>query len=82
MISFCNQCEGYRGIGTSFNATLISHVLCFLQRVYGVRGLRVADGSIMPYIVSGNTNAPIIMIGEKVSDLIKKSWNMKVTNFY
>lgn len=34
-------------------------------RVYGVRGLRVIDGSIMPNQVSANTNAPIIMIGMK-----------------
>ena len=39
-------------------------------RVHGVSGLRVADCSIMPEIVSGNTNAPAIMIGEKASDLI------------
>ena len=39
-------------------------------RVHGIRGLRVADCSIMPQIVSGNTNAPAIMIGEKVSDMI------------
>ncbi|WP_223420838.1 GMC family oxidoreductase [Tateyamaria pelophila] len=39
-------------------------------RVHGIRGLRVADCSIMPEIVSGNTNAPAIMIGEKASDLI------------
>lgn len=39
-------------------------------RVKGVQGLRVADASIMPQIVSGNTNAPAIMIGEKASDLV------------
>jgi choline dehydrogenase len=39
-------------------------------RVHGIAGLRVADASIMPTIVSGNTNAPCIMIGEKASDLV------------
>jgi choline dehydrogenase len=39
-------------------------------RVYGVEGLRVADASIMPFITTGNTNAPTFMIGEKASDLL------------
>jgi choline dehydrogenase len=39
-------------------------------RVYGVQGLRVADASIMPQVVAGNTNAPSIMIGEKCAAMV------------
>jgi len=44
-------------------------------RVYGVDGLRICDSSIMPRLVSSNTNAPSIMIGEKASDLIRRASN-------
>jgi choline dehydrogenase len=41
-------------------------------RVHGIQGLRVADASIMPTVISGNTNAACIMIGEKLADMIIK----------
>jgi len=41
-------------------------------RVHGLVGLRVADASVMPTVVSGNTNAATIMIGEKLADIVRQ----------
>ncbi|XP_012542669.2 glucose dehydrogenase [FAD, quinone] [Monomorium pharaonis] len=43
-------------------------------KVIGVQGLRVADGSIMPEIISAHTNIPVYMIAEKLADMVKEDW--------
>ena len=39
-------------------------------KVHGLDGLRVADASVMPFVVSGNLNAPSMMIGQRASEII------------
>lgn len=43
-------------------------------RVYGIDGLRIADASVMPKVVSGNTHPTIVMIAERTVDFIKSTW--------
>lgn len=65
-----NSVSIYHPTGTCKMGQGETAVVDDMLRVQGIGGLRVADCSIMPEIVSGNTNAPAIMIGEKASDLI------------
>jgi choline dehydrogenase len=59
----------------------IGNVVDAQLRVIGVDNLRVADASVMPNVVSGNTNAATIMIGEKAAEMLAADHGVKIAEF-
>jgi choline dehydrogenase-like flavoprotein len=53
----------------------MSVVDCNLE-VYGIKNLRIADGSIMPHVTTGNTMAPCVVIGERAAEALKASYKL------
>jgi choline dehydrogenase len=72
LLAFAREYGGtcYHPVGTCRMGSDALAVVDPALRVNGIANLRIADASIMPTIVSGNTNAPVIMIGEKAADLM------------
>ncbi|XP_072931830.1 uncharacterized protein [Epargyreus clarus] len=62
--------SAWHAVGTAAMGTVVDSKL----RVNGVQRLRIADASVMPKVIRGNTNAPVVMIAEKAADYIKDSY--------
>ncbi|XP_075973275.1 ecdysone oxidase-like [Anticarsia gemmatalis] len=67
----------YHPVGTcKMGTNTTNSVVSSRLKVHGVKNLRVIDASVMPNHVSGNTNGPCVMIGERAAELIKEDYNI------
>ncbi|XP_050346212.1 ecdysone oxidase-like [Nymphalis io] len=64
--------SAWHAVGTAAMGTVVDSEL----KVKGIVGLRVADASVMPTVVRGNTNSPVVMIAEKAADYIKEYYKI------
>nr|AIO02863.1 ecdysone oxidase [Bombyx mori] len=67
--------SAWHSVGTAAMGTVVDGDL----KVLGINGLRVVDASVMPKIIRGNTNAPVVMIAEIAADLIKEHYSVSRT---
>lgn len=66
--------SAWHAVGTAAMGSVVNSHL----KVKGVDSLRVVDASVMPKVIRGNTNAPVVMIAEKAADFIKKDYKFKL----
>ena len=65
LVTFWHQC------GTAKMGRDGMSVVDFALKVYGVQGLRVADGSVLPRVTTGNTMAPCVVVGERAAAMLE-----------